>query len=381
MDKAGSCKGLDPTKVPQNGTCLWFNEGCTIGCPVCIGEKVKSGVSTCGRPGTATIFDDRYLTVFNVTIPWAKVLGFEKLPGHAHLSSFIDSVLLLIPTSLRPTWLPNPADPTSEHPWRAPGTAPVYSPCGLAGGSDEPDDGKGTGAWPPEGIEQGADGRNLSLAPGIHTVWESGSVQEVAWSMRANHGGGYSWRLCPRSTIISDMDEKCFQRQQLDFVGNISWIQYGETAVPRGRANRTAIPAVRVSEGTFPKGSMWTRNPVPECSGADGYGGAQVNPGCDKPMFPPPMDAEELPGVTQRGLYGYGPARCTSRLPGKTCNPVEYDFWARRFNFNLIDLVRVPELPPGNYLLALRIDNEQTPQVWSNCADVTIVDKAPSAVV
>jgi len=190
--------------------------------------------------------------------------------------------------------------------------------------------------------------------------------------MRANHGGGYSWRLCPRSANISEMGEECFQRQQLDFVGDVSWIQYGETAVPHGKANRTAVPAVRVVDGTFPKGSMWTRNPVPLCKGA--YGGAMMHEGClDGPQFPPPIDAEDMPGVAQRGLYGYGQARCTSHLPGKECSPEEYDFWSRRFNFNLIDLVQVPMLEPGDYLLAFRYDAEQTPEIWSICADVTIV--------
>merc|ERR1712146_373383 len=39
-----------------------------------------------------------------------------------------------------------------------------------------------------------------------------------------------------------------------------------------------------------------------------------------------------------------------------------------------IDLVQVPEsLPPGDYVLSFRHDSEETPQVWTNCADVTIV--------
>jgi len=336
MDKAGSCKGPDPSRTLQNGTCLWFNEGCTIGCPTCVGLKVPLAGSSCDRPGTATL-DARYRTIFNVTVG-------------------------------------NDTDPTAEHPWRAPGTAPVYSPCGLAGGSDEPDIGDGTGAWTPNGVKVGFDARSFPPLAGPRTLWPAGSTQEVAWAMRANHGGGYSWRLCPRSANVSEMSEECFQRQQMDFVGEVSWIQYGETAVPYGKANRTAIPAVRVVDGTFPTGSMWTRNPVPVCGGSSSpLCGAQMHEGCDRPMFPPPIDAEDLPGVVQRGLYGYGQARCTSRLPGKECDDEEYEFWGRRFNFNLIDLVRVPIVPPGDYVLAFRWDCEQTPQIWSTCADVTIV--------
>jgi len=80
-----------------------------------------------------------------------------------------------------------------------------------------------------------------------------------------------------------------------------------------------------------------------------------------------------MPRVAQRGLYGYGQARCTSHLPGKECSQEESEFWGRRFNFNLIDLVQVPMVPPGDYLLAFRYDAEQTPEIWSICADVTIV--------
>jgi len=132
MDKAGTCKGPDPNQVPQNGTCLWFNQGCTIGCPVCVGLKVPMVGSSCGKPGTATL-DYRYRTVFNTS--------YEGDP-----------------------------DFTAEHPWRAPGTAPVWSPCGLAGGQFEPDDGQGTGAWAPTGVAIGFDGRKLPPAPGTENV-------------------------------------------------------------------------------------------------------------------------------------------------------------------------------------------------------------------
>ena len=30
----------------------------------------------------------------------------------------------------------------------------------------------------------------------VTTEWTQGSAQEVAWSIFANHGGGYTYRLC-----------------------------------------------------------------------------------------------------------------------------------------------------------------------------------------
>ncbi len=42
------------------------------------------------------------------------------------------------------------------------------------------------------------------------------------------------------------------------------------------------------------------------------------------------------------------------------------------FNFEMVDVVKVPDVPPGEYSLSWRWDAEQTPQVWNSCADVTI---------
>merc|ERR1712100_843075 len=63
--------------------------------------------------------------------------------------------------------------------------------------------------------------------------------------------------------------------------------------------------------------------------------------------------------------------------------PVEsaemFKYWQDIFSFNLIDKVQIPaDLTPGDYVLSFRWDCEQTPQIWNNCADVTI---APPAIV
>ena len=39
----------------------------------------------------------------------------------------------------------------------------------------------------------------------------------------------------------------------------------------------------------------------------------------------------------------------------------------------VVDLVEVPNLPPGDYVLQYRHDCEQTPQVWNSCADLRLV--------
>ena len=42
-------------------------------------------------------------------------------------------------------------------------------------------------------------------------------------------------------------------------------------------------------------------------------------------------------------------------------------------NTAVVDLVRVPKLPPGDYVVGFRWDCETSSQVWSTCADVSIV--------
>merc|ERR1711957_960832 len=100
-----------------------------------------------------------------------------------------------------------------------------------------------------------------------------GGVIEVAWAINANHGGGSSIRLCPSN---SDLSEACFQRTVLKASRNISWIQEGSD-----KSSRREIPAKRTTVGTFPAGSEWTRNPIPDRE--------------DSPLSPP------------LGLIGHGP--------------------------------------------------------------------------
>lgn len=121
----------------------------------------------------------------------------------------------------------------------------------------------------------------------------------VGWALIANHGGGYQYRLCPKG---EEQTEACFQKMPLEFVGDEQYIQYcdistdlalslmplrnvtpAELPVQKAfptacdRANRTAIPAMRVNTGTIPQGSTWTRNPIPACGNP--LGGA-FNFGC-----------------------------------------------------------------------------------------------------
>merc|ERR1712032_654560 len=51
---------------------------------------------------------------------------------------------------------------------------------------------------------------------------------------------------------------------------------------------------------------------------------------------------------------------------------------AEVLSFNLIDRVQVPaDLVPGHYVLSMRFDCEETPEVWAQCGDVEVTSSGP----
>lgn len=293
-------------------------------------------------------------------------------------------------------FVPEDGDWTQSFPWRAPGRAPVFSPCGIAGGNPNgcggsdvcvecDEDGHCAGG----GYANGPDMRTLNQ--GIVTHWPRGGVVEVGWSMAANHGGGYSYRLCrrPEDGDLMKATEECFQSMPLDFVGNRSWMVYTK-GLHKGL--RYEIDATRTTEGTWPQGSMWSRNPVPNMGGEHAVGKTLEQTdkildflleehlvqavGLDPtgqaqawekeftntavgvhglPFAPPSHDGKVIDAVTP--LYGYG--------------PMSGDLWMD--DVLLVDEVQIPsDLPDGDYILSFRWDCEQTFQSWSQCASIRI---------
>lgn len=251
-----------------------------------------------------------------------------------------------------------------KNPWMAPGSAPVWSPCGYDGGNpwgcpkgNPQKDGCVGG-----GYGHGPDGRTL---PGNTkpTLWTAGAKEEVMYGVTANHGGGYSYRLCPKPAGgHKDLTEECFQHTPLRFDGEIQWVQYG-----RDESNRTAITAVQVDEGTYPAGSQWRRNPLPACGTFEGGGFLENLPLhlCLGSQF-----HEPVPGVA--GFYGMTP-NDVRQGQDPAARPLT--------QWSVVDKVQVPaDLPAGDYVLSFRIDCEQTPQIWSQCADIRMTSSQDIAV-
>merc|ERR1712000_387166 len=111
--------------------------------------------------------------------------------------------------------------------------------------------------------------------------------------------------------------------------------------------------AVELSEGTRPAGSTWRRNPIPPYREVD-----TQRRGCPHGSgFPPPVpDVPALCGNTQAGSPS-GPD-----VPRELPNDEKYIIG---------DELRVPN-KQGDYVLQWRWDCEESLQIWTSCADITI---------
>merc|ERR1719410_1045629 len=102
----------------------------------------------------------------------------------------------------------------------------------------------------------------------VTTKVEAGGKLDANFVIQANHGGGYAYRLCkvPEDGDMTKLTEECFQDGHLDFASDESWIQWGPD-----KKDSVKFKATRSTEGTFPEGSVWTKDPIPVC--ADPAGG------------------------------------------------------------------------------------------------------------
>lgn len=318
--------------------CLWFNEGCFNGCDTCIegfpelppnlpndSQKNYYGTPNCANPTEPTLPEEfRTWNIGNMS-----PLG----------------------------------DFTRYHPWRSPGHAPTSDPCGIAGGYAK---WTGGGGETPMGANQGDKGSALPKHADVVTQWPAGGVAEVGWMLAANHGGGYLYSLCPSD---SNLTEACLDLMPLEYATSFHTIRY--IAGPKV-GTELLINATDVSIGTHPPGSAWRRNPIPACNCDKGFGcsfrgranmgqipywnGSNPNPvgyNCSTGVaFDVPFD------------YGYGQQLWNS---GEKMEPKEaMNTWV------IVDHVKVPT-SKGEYVLRWRWDVEQNSQIWTHCADITIV--------
>jgi hypothetical protein len=234
-------------------------------------------------------------------------------------------------------------DFTKFNPWRSPGNAPVYDACGRAGGGPHPTGGHG------EYIDtvNAQFGDLGSKLPKLDSgaVWKVGSTVETIWSVRANHGGGYQYRLCP---LKSELTEDCFQQTPMPFAGNSKLMMSNGTMLP--------LTSTFVTEGTLPVGGTWQMLPIP-------MGHDYCTPG-----------SKVAPNCVTHGSHGDAPghpfpSQCNDPCPPGGCPGLAQGLCSGEWmtNITMYDQLRVPtHLEAGEYVLGFRWDCESSAQVTSS---------------
>ena len=224
VSASGSPRCVRPlvSRLPSQNAVL-PTQGCTIGCKECGGSD---GNAYCGN---ASDYDRR------ATLP------------ESHWSYPYEAIAYTKPPcpSKDPGCAVARKKTCGANPFCAPGSAPVFNPCGVAGGDVQPG-APGNGGNPPAGYKQGDDARLIPELPSPKKVWKKGS--HVCVQRRSAPA------MCHQRS--SDANRRCRQQCQL-----------GGHRQPRGRLS---VP------------------PLPQDQGLRGHGGVlpAVSPGTVCPRHP-----------------------------------------------------------------------------------------------
>jgi len=344
--------------------CLWWSQGCSIGCDFCITDprhkanggaiptrEITGGWPHADKAGFRTAYCDE---------PAQPVLPkkFWTMNRHAVEGAVNDSYRF--------------------NPWRAPGTAPVVDPCGQAGGKYAITPMGGDSVFYNTSIARMGDlgSKVLPATLASHTpTWVAGSHVDVAWGMRFNHGGGYQYRLCPADAPLT---EECFQAHPLDFVR-------GAQAIVWNNGTRRPIQGMFVDGSdcpVVPAGSTWARNPIPRIH-TDNIGMAYVGKCTQGAPFHggwsgAKADCQQFASPCPDLDHGWfnctdGSSQGGCDAPGR--NTDHFGMCSGDWPLGMVaDQVVLPTgLRPGRYVVGWRMDCEETAQVWSSCGDVRIV--------
>ena len=91
------------------------------------------------------------------------------------------------------------------------------------------------------------------LPRGQRSRWKRGTSVEVAWGVRYNHGGGYSYRLCPAD---KELTEECFQAHHLEFDRDAQMLKWNDGKTTFAMGDKAIFVDGDV---TYPRGSTWAR--------------------------------------------------------------------------------------------------------------------------
>ena len=169
----------------SRGGSMWYTQSTTIGCRV---PNVTADVHASMLGGDLCPEDHSGSKVPTINDPELRTWMAQGClePGTTIPAPPRAKVAPCTETNANTDW-------TKFHPWRAPGSAPTYDACGVAGASPS-NDSNAAGGWGfPTGHAQGFPGSQLPpVAKEERDVWSiKAGTAEVAWTSVANYGGGY----------------------------------------------------------------------------------------------------------------------------------------------------------------------------------------------
>ena len=375
---AGTCpmsaySGQENHLNASNGqSCYWFSNGCTVGCGVCDGTA-----NHVGHGGQSFLFKNmtwKQLVAKNISMPNPynpepgtltmdpkSVQNFQRHPVKPNCANPTAKPTLCDPrlrTVNTQAACGSPEDIYYYSPWRYPGNAPVIDACGSAGGrfSGQGHGGAGATYTNTSVAKQGDMGSHLPAMAPQATV-RAGGLLETRWTVMANHGGGYAYRI---ARADGPLTEASFGENPLDFVG-LSALRWDGDAAMQLSFNATE-KGWETNVGTVPKGSTWRKVPIPNAIWE--RTGPQFEPVC--------QESEAcIDAVRFNRLHGgagnppVGTCRCSTFSNGGPLLP----------NVEMVDTVRIPShLAPGKFVLQWRWDCEESDQVWASCSDITIAE-------
>ena len=319
VEALASCQAPGVRANMSGQPCLWFSQGCGIGCAACDNNTQHSN----GKPLCPNQMEPTLSKSF-----WTMNRHAQEDPA---------------------------ADAFKYHPWRAPGFAPVVDVCGVAGGRAPcgPNGCPGAGVFTTTALaKQGDLGSHVLPKSPSGTVWRAGDTVEVSWGIRANHGGGYQFRICPADQPLT---EECMQKTPLPFAhGRQSLLRY------KNGTSAASFAPVDVDTGTNPKGSAWRMNPIPPIVDPSWTGQFTIGCNASSAGFPTTLGCQQFEPVACREVVG-GDRVPWAPIPGygHAGPEVMGSCSGNLIDAAIVDYVVIPgHLVPGDYVVGFRWDCE-----------------------
>lgn len=204
-------------------------------------------------------------------------------------------------------------------------------------------------------------------------VWHIGGTEETAWNAWVNHGGGYIYMLCKKSTFDSCRDTElpgnsaqatesqkeaylscvweCFESGTLEWVPGSQKLQFQDDSCTYAAMKSLGKPGKN--------NSIWRYTPIPDS--------LQVTNGGEGVCMWDSVTGFSNDKAEDEFKLSFGDENvCDAGVDAHSPH-----------NWHVKDKIKVPmNLEEGEYLLSWRWDAYMADQMWTNCADVNIISSS-----